>query len=88
MSPPIFEDEESDFLVYLISSIIVSKIAQNAIYCNFDPLQSKNLTCWQKIKVIFEISTLEFAKNTYTNADFFACCIVLSKQMFNMVYSL
>ena len=76
MSPPIFEDEEFDFLVYLISFIIVwpqivSKTAQNAIFCNFDPPQSKNLTCWQKMKVIFEISTLDLAKNTYTHADLF-----------------
>ena len=76
MSPPIFEDEESDFLTYLISTIIVwpqnrVQIAQNDTFCNFDPPQSKNLTCWQKMKVIFEISTLELAKNTNTHADLF-----------------
>ena len=80
MSPPIFEDEESDFLVYLILFIIaglkiVSKIAQNATFCNFDPPQSENLTCWQKM-IIFEISTLELAKKPIPMPTFF--CVLHS----------
>ena len=53
----------------------MSKITQNATFCNFDPLQSKNLTCWQKMKVIFEISTLELAKNTYNHTDLFGVLV-------------